>query len=339
MVTYGSPRSEHHAETVRDRDDDQTEEGSQSPHSPHHDGALRLGDSSGSIRKPATPSRRQLEKCRADYGNWQSLAAESSDADMDDLHPSSRESSPGRAFPPQSLGRIPGLGFLPQTYDASDLATQKAFAPASRSGPGSDSDPSTDGRAHTPPQPVPPYTSIRNERNRNTRYSDDVDSDPEDSDGPSNRSVAGKKSMQRMQADSSSDHDDTDEDMGGVDVTSREEARSLRPPTHDRSRRRARVRAPESGLQSKRNTSPEPSRHSNPARRAPSRSISEDMGSDSDQDEPDPAGQENPTGHTVVIPKAGYARGRRLLAPRNQDLPFTTILMRGDAHFVDQRRK
>lgn len=338
MVTYGSPRLEHRSATVRDRDDDQTEEGYKPPHSPHHDGALALGDPSGSIRKPATPSRRQLEKRRADYGNWESLAAESSDAEMDDVHPSSRESSPDRAFPPQSLGRIPGLGFLPQTYDASDLATQHAFAPASRSGPRSDSDPSTDGRAHTPPPPVPPYTSIRNERNRNTRHSDDVDSDPEDFDGPSNRSVAGKKSTQRMQVDSSSDHDDTDEDMR-IDVTSREEARSLRSRTHDRSHRRARVRAPVRGPQSRRNASPEPSRHSNPARRAPSRSISEDMGSDSDQDEPDSAGQENPTGHTVVIPKAGYARGRRLLAPRNQDLPLTTILMRGDAHFIDQRRK
>ncbi len=334
-MTYASPRSDHISATVRDRDDDQTEEGSPPP---HHDGAIPLGDSSRSIRKPTTPSRRQLERRRADYGNWQSLAAESSDAELDDVHPSSRDSSPDRAFPPQSLGRIPGLGFLPQTYDASDLATQKTFAPASRSGPRSDSDPSTDGRAHTPPQPVPPYTSMRNERNRNTRHSDDVDSDPEDFDGPPNRSVAGKKTMQRMQVDSSSDHDETDEDMG-IDVISREEARTLRSRTHYRSRRRARVRAPVRGPQSKRNASPEPSRHSNSARRAPSRSISEDMDSGSDQDESDPAGQQNPTGHTVVIPKAGYARGRRLLAPRNQDLPFTTILMRGDAHFIDQRRK
>ncbi|KAH9853779.1 hypothetical protein C2E23DRAFT_884436 [Lenzites betulinus] len=62
------------------------------------------------------------------------------------------------------------------------------------------------------------------------------------------------------------------------------------------------------------------------------------MSPDSDQDERE-LGKTSPGGHTVVIPKAEFARGRRLLAPNDQDVPFATILMRGDAHFIDQRRK
>ena len=45
------------------------------------------------------------------------------------------------------------------------------------------------------------------------------------------------------------------------------------------------------------------------------------------------------SGHTEVIPKASFARGRRLLAPDDDDIPMATVLMRGEAHFIDQRRQ
>ncbi|KAJ2971606.1 hypothetical protein NUW54_g12467 [Trametes sanguinea] len=82
-----------------------------------------------SVRNSVTmPSQRQLEKQRADYGNWQSLAGESSDAEMEDVRPSSRESSPDRAFPPQAQDGVAGLGFLPKTYDVSGLVLPPVFA-------------------------------------------------------------------------------------------------------------------------------------------------------------------------------------------------------------------
>lgn len=42
--------------------------------------------------------------------------------------------------------------------------------------------------------------------------------------------------------------------------------------------------------------------------------------------------------HEVNIPKTGFARGRRLLVPADKDVPLTTIAMRGDASFIDQRQ-
>lgn len=42
--------------------------------------------------------------------------------------------------------------------------------------------------------------------------------------------------------------------------------------------------------------------------------------------------------HEVVIPKTGFARGRRVLVSSNAKVPLTTIAMRGDASFIDQRK-
>ncbi|KZT12991.1 uncharacterized protein LAESUDRAFT_690047 [Laetiporus sulphureus 93-53] len=38
----------------------------------------------------------------------------------------------------------------------------------------------------------------------------------------------------------------------------------------------------------------------------------------------------------VNIPRTKFARGRRVLAPADSSLPFTTVAMRGDVHFIDQ---
>ncbi|KAI9001187.1 hypothetical protein BD414DRAFT_25307 [Trametes punicea] len=119
VVSYASsPRSGHTQEAVRDLScDRRVASGSRSQNPPDEGGLSHFRLSPGSVRNP-TPSpstKRQLEKRRADYGNWQSLAGESSDAEMEGMRPSSRESSPDRTFPPQVTTSFPGLGFLPQT--------------------------------------------------------------------------------------------------------------------------------------------------------------------------------------------------------------------------------
>ncbi|OBZ76198.1 hypothetical protein A0H81_03583 [Grifola frondosa] len=40
-----------------------------------------------------------------------------------------------------------------------------------------------------------------------------------------------------------------------------------------------------------------------------------------------------------MVPKAEYARGRRLLTPSNPRLPLAAVVMRGDAQFINQREK
>ena len=42
--------------------------------------------------------------------------------------------------------------------------------------------------------------------------------------------------------------------------------------------------------------------------------------------------------HEVNIPKAEFSRARRLLAPIDREIPYTTIAMRGDASFIDKQR-
>lgn len=44
-------------------------------------------------------------------------------------------------------------------------------------------------------------------------------------------------------------------------------------------------------------------------------------------------------GICVVIPKAPYAKGRRIAIPPNPKLPIAAVYMRGDAQFIDQKRR
>ncbi|KAI0637798.1 hypothetical protein C8Q77DRAFT_1087928 [Trametes polyzona] len=289
---------------------------------------------SRSIRNPMKPSSRQLEKRRAGYGTWQSFATESSDAEMDDVHPSSRESSPDKVFPPQPLGRIPGLGFLPQTYDTSGLVMPEAFASISRSGSRLDNEGSSDERERSPREYATRLKPHRIARQGTGRSVDDIPIDPESPDGPLDRSAVRRKTTQAARVDSESN----DDELGtGADVMSEDENSRSRSLERHKCRR-VRVVVPRVVSAGRRTTSLGRAQHAHSSRRVPTRSGA-DIDSDSEQDEREATGQTTHSGHTVVIPKAEFARGRRLLAPRNQDLPYTTILMRGDAHFIDQRRK
>lgn len=44
-------------------------------------------------------------------------------------------------------------------------------------------------------------------------------------------------------------------------------------------------------------------------------------------------------GFTINVPKAPYARGRRLLVPSDRNLPITAVYMRGDLQFIDQTQR
>lgn len=41
--------------------------------------------------------------------------------------------------------------------------------------------------------------------------------------------------------------------------------------------------------------------------------------------------------HEVNVPKAEFARARRLIAPIDRRIPYTTVTMRGDASFIDKQ--
>ncbi|KAI0829442.1 hypothetical protein BC628DRAFT_1417164 [Trametes gibbosa] len=124
-----------------------------------------------------------------------------------------------------------------------------------------------------------------------------------------------------------------------VDTTSEKELSHPQPHARFRTRWRANSNAFMAASQGRRNAHPEEARREDPSRRAALRSGA-DMNSESEQDGHDVPGRSRPAaGHTVTIPKSEFARGRRLLAPNDQDVPLATVLMRGDAHFIDQRRK
>lgn len=48
---------------------------------------------------------------------------------------------------------------------------------------------------------------------------------------------------------------------------------------------------------------------------------------------------QTPAESTICVPKADFAKGRRVLLPKNKALPMAAVYMRGDAQFIDQRRR
>ncbi|KAI0356647.1 hypothetical protein OH77DRAFT_1423598 [Trametes cingulata] len=338
VVTYASPpRAERPEQARHASDGDGRAAGTTLLRDrPSFDDDVLHADDSHSTRDPDPPYTRQRGKRRADYGNWKSLCAESSEAEMDDGHSSSRESSPDRAFPPQSFHHIPGLNFLPQTYDVSGLVAQQAFASGSRSGSHSSSAASLEGAGCSPPTRAQSASS-RTGRNRSVRRLHGTTSDSDAAGGPFD---ARRNSVQRAREGS---HDTTDASSDYMDVETpddevQQEMSGSRNSTGPGGRHRVQRGVTRQRLQGKGTI---PSKHSqaiSSALRTPL-SSSADVASDSEEDQQGPMDQAGSAGRTVVIPKAEFARGRRLLTPRNQDIPLTTILMRGDAHFIDQRQK
>ncbi|KAI0771857.1 hypothetical protein BD413DRAFT_46832 [Trametes elegans] len=340
VVTYASsPRSVEAEELRHDGHSFQPANASQSQNTQDRDEVSHLRNRPNSTRNPIRPSKRQLEKGRADYGNWQSLAAESSDSEMNDERTSSKESSPDRAFPAQSPGHVPGLSFLPQTYDVSNLATHQASASTTRSGSnsaGSDSEPFLGKEDHPSPDGYYSNSATNTGQYRRREHTERLLSDPDR--GPPNRPAMRKNAARHVQSGrNSSDRSyDARMDVDTADHGIAQERPLERPHAPLRGRVRTRRSVPSSTTHVKRTAN---SHHTNStALRSRSSSIA-NVDSDLEGGGRERAGCMGPAGHTVVIPKAEYARGRRLLAPGNQDLPLATVLMRGDAHFIDQRRK
>ncbi|KAI0650011.1 hypothetical protein C8Q79DRAFT_941915 [Trametes meyenii] len=344
VVTYASPpRPERVSGTGRDLTHDQEGGPSPSKQLRRENYVSEASDPPGSIRNSVSPSRRQLEKRRADYGNWKSLAAESSQAEMSDERLSSRESSPERAFPPQALAAVPGLNFLPQTHDVFGLAAPQVYASGSRTGSRSDSNPSSSEHGRPPPHHAhrqrSHIRSHRTARDSKNSLNTEASSGDEDSDGPRHRRViqgAPARSIGRS-SDSSGDSEDEHMDIDAEDAEVQQEMNLLSTRSLRRKQCRTLSGAHTSTSRGRSNASTGHVQFVRPARRARSSSAGSD--DDPEKGQCDLAAQMSPDGHTVVIPKAEFARARRLLAPKDQHLPLTTILMRGDAHFIDQRRK
>ena len=237
---------------------------------------------------------------------------------------------------PVHTSSVPGLPFFPQSYDTSELLSDNTLLTgptSSRSGGRGALNSSRHERSRSTP---PRYPELP--RTNNSRSSDQV----AESSSNHNRAetVASTRTMARRapvqislpcpsrvgqsedRADASGSHSSAKKPRLRRSDTSARVPRIGRSNTTGpfTSRRSAldsgRARRSESGLDSV---------------------LDMDAEDDSEYDCERPSGRI--PGHTVVIPKADYARGRRLLAPANPAIPFTTILMRGEAHFVDQRRK
>ncbi|PIL36763.1 hypothetical protein GSI_00453 [Ganoderma sinense ZZ0214-1] len=318
------------------------------------------GDEEPNASVHSSPRFRQLShypsaagpgKRRADYGEWKYLAEDSSDVEMELAdHPSSRESSLTRSAPPQETTHgVAGLPFLPRTYDTSGLVSRQFPALASsssRSGAGSSGSESASQRDRSSRERLysrrPADTPRRRPHQR-------LDHDAEQSDENERAESAVFRPHRRLQAvdgvqlgagnsiDLSENGSDFDvRDKVQKPAVSHRQQRSSRASTNLR-------KAQPSGSgrvpQHRRGASDRPIRSTRRSA-SPASGVATSSSEDA-QDTGHQASLSSSTspGHTVVIPKADFARGRRLLVPADPDYPITAILMRGEAHFIDQPRK
>ncbi|KAH9853780.1 hypothetical protein C2E23DRAFT_94684 [Lenzites betulinus] len=221
VVTYASSPCPTRPEQIpHDMGDSRNESDSLATNSPNDD-VMPPCDAADSIpaRNPPNTSRRREEKRRADYGDWKSFVAESSDAEMDDVHPSSRDSSPDRVLPVQPMGRIPGLGFLPQTYDTSSLVAVAAAAPTARPDRRSETESPLTALERPPRNYNRRVKFPQRVRSRATKHADDLSSDAEASDGPPHRSALRRKIARPvLPMCCSSDHDKSDQEPAAVKI-------------------------------------------------------------------------------------------------------------------------
>ena len=332
MLPYTSSRADD-AESIHRNDTDEVVGASRAGNLPDEDDVLHVRSPHDSVRNLTAPSQRQLEKRRADYGNWQSLAIESSDAEMDDARPSSRDSSPERAFPPQVTDSVPGLNFLPQTYDASGLVLPEGSSSGAHYDMNSDVELSFD--EEDPPSPRGSQHKSSRALSRRTRQR--VGGEHGSPAKPSVQRYRQRRAMQPIASRLNDRANTMDEDDSDGDIVSKTVKGISSPKMVIASQQRRQDPA----LHGSRSTSSRSSSLSQSGRAARSRTSdsSAHVEFGSDEGEHELGVQKGPAGQTVVIPKSEFARGRRLLASRDQVIPLATILMRGDAHFVDQRRK
>ncbi|KAI0751348.1 hypothetical protein C8Q80DRAFT_1156838 [Daedaleopsis nitida] len=293
-------------------------------------GFPNLDASSSHNHKDDPRSDMRVSPCarRAEYGEWKALAEDSSDAGMGNGRLSSRESSEDRAFPQQpSLHVLPGLPCLPRSYDTSSLTSQGSSASAP--GPSrTDSLPSRTEHGRSTPSrgsPLPHRKPYQPKQALETSRVVTPDSSP-----PPRR--LGRRRLITNVHSGDLSEDDSDVNTG------HKVGKPQAPPPRSGEGSRNLHRDYSDGTRAPRFSN----RAADKSRRP--RSTFESSRSTGSSSEDEDANEHAATsaiasGHTVVIPKASYARGRRLLAPANHGQPLTTILMRGEAHFVDRKRR
>ena len=282
-----------------------------------------------SLRGPSHPDRPE-----ATYGAWNCLRENSSDAEVDAEQTSDEEASdiPFLSLDPSAnrqphinSKRGPPLRRSPETISE---------ASASHSGLRQDGDVSANEQARTTYR-VPELPYRRSKRTHAPKPGQYPGSRCGSRSPPVHR-LYGKKTVQTMLSSSSSSSGQSEEEAGSNVI-----ADKIQNPTLPRSSTIShRVGSSGSGraLESKH----KPSEYSRQPRStggsAPtSNPSSRNPQSSSEEDDRDP--RATLSGHTIVIPRALYARGRRLLAPEDRNHLLASILMRGETHFIDRRRR
>ncbi|KAI0773943.1 hypothetical protein C8Q74DRAFT_797556 [Fomes fomentarius] len=169
--------------------------------------------SQSSVNDPIQEPGAHSSTGAAYYGEWKVLANDSSDAEMEDGHQSSRESSVARSLPPQPAHHVlPDLPFLPQTYDTSSLFSQQSFTSIPcpyRTGVHGETISSRSERERSTPPRVPALPSRTSYRTLNEALEYSSNRTATDSIHPPRR-ASRQKPLQHVQ---SSDH--SEDDSGG----------------------------------------------------------------------------------------------------------------------------
>ena len=266
-------------------------------------------------------------------------------------HPSSRESSLTRSALPQetALG-VAGLPFLPRTYDTSGLVSHQLPALASGSGrsgagPSSNSESSSQCDRSSRERLYSRRLADLRRRRPRQRLAHDAEESDEDERAESVvfRPPGRLRAVDRVQPGAGNSIA-LSKNVPDFDVRDKVQKptvshRQQRSSTASYNLRKAQPSGSGSVPQHRRGASDRPIRSTR--RSASPAGGAATSSSEDEQDAGDQASlwSSTPSGHTVVIPKADFARGRRLLVPADPGYPITTVLMRGEAHFIDQQRK
>ncbi|KAH9943062.1 uncharacterized protein BXZ73DRAFT_74110 [Epithele typhae] len=253
----------------------------------------------------------EAERLKASYGAWKSFLEDSSDADPDVNHTSSRESSVTR------------LSLLPPTTSAT-------------TGSRADSTRASESPDEHEVAVLRRVTGLPRGRTRRLAAPAQSSSSNDRAESDNRAGRATEPQCARTRNVILSSDDSQDENDRGATRTSQPRRRPMPAPAS--SRRDRRVGAGDTTVAaSGTRTASGSTRRPRSRRRSASASGSNGTIDLSSDDELGEAASNE--GHLVVIPKADHARARRLLAPSDPDIPLIAVTMRGEVHFVDQRRR
>ena len=289
------------------------------------------------------PQPSDRDNLRAAYGEWNSLLEDSSDVDMDAGGSSSRGSSVTRDTPPgPSIRAVPGPQMDPQPGPSSrppeELEPERSwfYSQPSRNVAAGAQGSTPRGRGPPLPRRQPVRSSAPTPAGRpGSRLG---------TDGPPPSALSRRKTTV-IELSSSSDSSDRseEEDADGTAGTHKvQKAPQLPLPRSDAVPRNVRRVGLSTSTGLSLSSRPAPSDTSR-ERRSAGRSARTSNPARNTRSSPDGREDRVPEaaslGYTVRIPKPDFARARRLLVPNARSKPMAAILMRGEAYFIDQRRK